>query len=282
MAINNVVGTPVFPDMVGVGGILDAGEAAQYVLNRTASTYPSYPAYPTGNDANIASVALLCHCNQPGAGGAAFRIVSSVGAQGALQVPNGGSAGNTMQSGLTTTQSKWGGVSLLLQGQTAGQGLRFVQLASELTFGTGDFTIEYWWYMTTGNANQNMFDPRTTGTQLLPLIYLDASSKLRYFVNGADRITGGTAVSQNAWHFIALSKLSGSTYLYLDGAQEGSTYTDGNNYISSTNWYFSGQVIGGSNGSGAAGFWQDIRITKGVGRYSGATCTVPTTPFPDY
>lgn len=281
MAINNTVGAPVFPNTVGVGGLLDASEAAQYALNRTATTYPAYAAYPTGNDTNIASVSVLCHCDTPGsANNNLARVFCTIGSGGFAQMGQGSPTG-TAGFGFTSGNPKWGGLTTYIQ-SSAGCFLLFTQQASELTFGTGDFTIEFWMRRHGSFSNLSILDPRTSASQVIPLIYYDTTPHIRYFVSGADKITGTTTVTVDVWHHIALSRVSGSTYMYLDGTQEGSTYTDGNNYISLASWYFSGQKIGGVFGAAAEGAYQDIRITKGVGRYSGSTLTVPTAPFPDY
>jgi hypothetical protein len=153
---------------------------------------------------------------------------------------------------------------------------------ADFAYGVADFTIELWIYFVPTLATANLIDQRTgTAAQITPTLYTSAAgtTTLHYFTNGADRIVGATAVTTNAWHHIALSRVAGSTYLYLDGVQQGATYVDANNYVAASGMVFGGPLIATTS---TPHFVQEIRVTKGVGRYSGATCTVPTGPFPTY
>lgn len=273
------VGIPQYSGAKNGPGTWTSEDVFLALANRKRSTYPAYNAWPKGPDPSFASLALLCHCDKPRPAALNAGVDSTVGSTGQSQRANTGLTG--IETGLSMATAKWGSTCVFTSGKT-GQGFYFTQSATEFTFGTGDFTIEWWHNMPNTNVNQNLFDPRTSASQAVPLVYFDASSKMRYFVSGADKILGVTAVSINTWHFGAVSRLSGTTYLYLDGGLEGS-FADATNYnVTTANWYFGGQNISGAQGGGAANYLQDIRITKGVGRYSGSTCPVPTDPFPDY
>lgn len=145
-------------------------------------------------------------------------------------------------------------------------------------YGTGDFTIEFyiWIHSLSGNTSNlyAIYDQRTAGTDIAPMLYINGTS-LRYAVGNTDRITGATAMTTGAWHHIAVSRVSGTTRLFLNGVQEGSSYTDSNNYITS-------RVRLGNFGDNPSyaiqAFWDEVRLTKGVGRYSSGF-TPPTAPF---
>ena len=173
----------------------------------------------------------------------------------------------------------------------AGDYLQFAT-SNDFAFGTGDFTIEFWVYLTSGVntvTGLNIYEPRTTTNQIAPLLYVNTSSgnSIRFFVNGADRINGGT-VTTNAWNHIALSRVSGITTLYLNGTATGSPYTDTNNYITNTN-----RPLIGGNGDQAGQpnnfnsfrtngqqpfLLSNLRVVKGIGVYTG-NFTVPTSPL---
>jgi hypothetical protein len=142
-----------------------------------------------------------------------------------------------------------------------------------LGFGTGDWTIEFWLRLNS-TGTQVIFDGRRSSSgDVTPLIYY--LSGLKYYTAGGDRISGST-LSTGVWYYIAIVKSSGSTKMYIDGSQTGSTYTDGNNYTQQSQRPIIG-AEGFSVGSNPLnGYIQDLRITKGYAR----TITTPTAAFP--
>jgi hypothetical protein len=175
-----------------------------------------------------------------------------------------------------TTQSKWGGSSIYFDG--TGDYLVPNADSSLNAFGSGNFTIEFWVYL---NATQTsiFYDGRAVGTiGAAPSIYV-SNNALFYFTNNANRITGAT-LSNTTWTHIAVSRSGTSTRMFINGTQTGSTYTDTVVYIN----YTSRPTIGGDghNLSSALflnGYMEDLRVTKGIARYT-ANFTAPTAPFP--
>ena len=151
----------------------------------------------------------------------------------------------------------------------------YVSAASNAAFGygTADFTIEFWIYPTTISASTpNLIDQRNgAASSTAPTLYLN-NGVLTYYTNGANIITGSSLVA-NSWYHIALVKSSGSTKLYLNGAQVGSTYSDSNNYITSPVRVFASND--GSTVNYQAGYCSNLRIVKGTAVYTGAF-TPPT------
>lgn len=145
-------------------------------------------------------------------------------------------------------------------------------------YGTGDFTIEFWLYLNSTGL-QTVVSNLTASNSVNPHLYY--SSGLRYYTNNADRITG-SSLSTGTWYHIAVSRASGSTKLFIDGTQSGSTYSDSNNYGGSaplgigTYWSAGSPVTTDT----LNGFIDDLRITKGVARYT-AAFTPPNRAFPD-
>lgn len=142
--------------------------------------------------------------------------------------------------------------------------------------GSGDFTWEAWVNLDT-LGTQGFMDGRPVGTNgAYPLVYVD-SGVLKYYANTADQITG-SSLSASTWHHIALCRESGTTRLFLDGALEG-TYADATNYL----WGANGMILGGSGFAlgtlSLDGRMDDIRLTLGVARYTGAF-TPPTAALP--
>jgi hypothetical protein len=147
-------------------------------------------------------------------------------------------------------------------------------------FGSGDFTIEFWGYILQTTPEQMFIDWRPAGTQTTqPLIYVTSAGVLAYYVNAANRITGAT-LSTSTWYHIAVSRSGTSTKMFLNGTQTGSTWTDTTVYTN-----VAGRPVisldGNTTNSGYLnGNIDDLRITKGVARYT-ANFTAPTTAFAD-
>lgn len=178
-------------------------------------------------------------------------------------------------SSLSTTQQKFGATSWKSSG--ASSLAQATAANSNFTFGTGDFTIEMWLYPTLTTQTSVIYDSRPASTNgLYPCIQM-SSGVLIYFVNNATVITDSGALSLNTWHHIAVSRVSGSARMFVDGTQVGSTFTDSNNYLGGG----SGKPrIGNSNAATASfsTYIDEARITK-AGRYS-SNFTAPTSPFP--
>lgn len=176
--------------------------------------------------------------------------------------------GNASRS---AAQSKFGGYSAYLDG--TGDYIT-VPSGSDFAFGTGDFTVEFW-FMQTVAGNPFLIDCRpissTNGAYVTT--YIDAGTVV-FFTNAAARITS-SAITTGAWYHVAVCRSGTSTRLFLNGTQTGSTYTDPTNYIASP-------VNIGASGNGLfplTGYFDDIRITKGVARYT-ANFTPPAAAFP--
>ena len=177
---------------------------------------------------------------------------------------------------ISTAQSKFGGSSMYFDG--TGDYLVSNSDANNYAFGSGDFTIEMWLYLSTTAGTQIVYDSRPSATQgVYPTIYCDAGT-IKLFVSSADRITG-SALSATTWYHIALARSGTSTKLFVDGVQVGSTYTDTNSYLNPSQRPIiasSGNTI---NSSLLTGYIDDLRITKGVARYT-ANFTPPAAAFP--
>lgn len=169
---------------------------------------------------------------------------------------------------ISTTQSKWGNGSLYVNGDS---GTYITSVSnSALQMGTGDFTMEGWYYFNSLAGNILMFYPETTGRLG---IYFDGTA-LKFNVY-SDPLVGLIAYpSTGVWYHIALTRSSGVIYAFLNGVLSNSW----------TNAYIQGTIGPGvlNAGLGSADCYvNDIRITKGVARYT-SNFTPPTQPFPTF
>lgn len=147
-------------------------------------------------------------------------------------------------------------------------------------FGTGDFTVELLLFLVNGGHGSAW--SRIMETQKYPnpggwamvCAGSTAPSALRFdHSNGSSFIDTGSAVSDNVWHHIAVTRSSGTLRIFVDGALKGSVAT-------SVNFTADDLSIGGniSNGESFRGYIDSIRITKGVARYTG-NFTPPSAEF---
>ena len=225
-------------------------------------------------DANYTSVSLLLHAD--GSNGSTTFTDSSA-------TPKTVTANGNAQ--ISTAQSMFGGASALFDG--AGDYLS-IAYSSALSLISGDFAVEAWIYLTTLTAgSQTIFDKDgVTGASYSQYaLSITSGGKLTAFLgngNGASptgtTYTGTTTVTLNAWHHVALVKTGSTCKGFLDGDQEWSasaaTMYEGSKAL----------LIGYSVGQPSTvcfnGYIDELRITKGVARYTG-NFTPPSAAFPD-
>jgi hypothetical protein len=188
-------------------------------------------------------------------------------------------------SKISTAQSKFGGASLLLDG--TGDYISSPS-TSDLAFGTGDFTIEFWMYSSdvssatqrgvfqTSNTAGGLKTTYTTGVVLVQgLNGSTANLNGGLYVNVCGTVLGSSVavVSVNTWYHIAIVRNSGTSTLYVNGTSVGSATTTGNcsgTYLAIGGYYNTSYLY--------QGYIDELRITKGYARYTG-NFTPSTTAF---
>ena len=191
--------------------------------------------------------------------------------------------GNTV---IKTSQSKFGGSSAYFDGSS---GLS-VSDQNDFNIGLANFTIEFWFYKISGSSQTYQkliqFGPnggapagenglwvvanRATANECLP--FVDTYSGAYSSPTG-----WGTQPTQDAWHHLAVVRESDVWTIYIDGAVY-ATGTLAGYSISKVDVYIGQNSTGGERFNG---YIDDIRITKGVARYT-APFTAPTTSFNTY
>lgn len=143
------------------------------------------------------------------------------------------------------------------------------------TIGTNNFTIECWIYLN-AIGQVNIIDMRNGTTAAVGItIYINTTNNsLRFYTGGADRITGQT-MAINQWYHVALARSSGSTRMFVNGVQTGSTYADTNSYIA--NGPFVARFSDGASGF-FNGMISNMRIVNGTALYT-SDFTPPTSPL---
>ena len=169
---------------------------------------------------------------------------------------------------VSTAQSKFGAGSIVFDG--TGDYINVVSDA-DFGYGTGDFTVESFIRISSLAAGMVLLDQRTGPTEVTLAVDITTGGVVRLIVNGSVVISSNTTVTTNTWTHFALSRASGVTRMFIGGVAQTTTYTDANNYAAKP--FRFGAAYTGSVGFN--GYADEIRITKGLSRYS--TTFTPTT-----
>ena len=176
---------------------------------------------------------------------------------------------------ISTTQSKFGGASLY---SPSGGGLRAAN-NSIFDFGTGDFTIEGWWYFTALGSGKTLITQRDSGIYTSILWMLDGSNFTLYIGNASTwHITGASiahGMSTNTWYHLALVRYGTSLKVYVNGTSVYSGTLSAGSSVTPANYQFSINGNQTASTSGAACYIDDFRLMKGYAAYT-ANFTAPT------
>lgn len=208
-------------------------------------------------DPNFANVVLLLHCDGSN-GSTTFTDVI-----GHTVTPVG-----TAQ--IATAQSKFGASSAHCIGNDGFFNYLSLASSADWAFGTGDFTVEFWVKLSAISQTADI-------VQFGPTWIINISSAtlaLRFHDGTAFRISGGTVQVNGSFQHVALVRSGGNVSLYLDGASVGASFN------APTNITAAGLTLGNLFSGLNDLFLDEIRITKGVARYT-ANFSPPTEAFPD-
>jgi hypothetical protein len=200
---------------------------------------------------------------------------------GQSPIINGGGITHTVtpngNAQISTSQAKFGTGSYTSNNLN---GFLRVTPFSDFAWGTGDFTIEFWYYPTSITTSVTVLGFRplnTEGSYITILASFGSTGTIALYVNAANRlVTEVNSITINQWNSVALVRASGSTRIYINGTQSGPTYANSTNYLA-------GSCIIGANdfqqtGSyRVTGFLDEIRFSN-VARYTD-NYTPATEPF---
>ena len=181
---------------------------------------------------------------------------------------------------ISTAQSKFGGSSLVLDGNSDYLTISDSYWASAID--SGDWTVEFWVRFaalgsneelvgnrgnTGGNSSNGWALRKTTSNNII--LYWYEGGEFNYLNNSQG---SQTALSADTWYHIAVTRSGNAWRLFLNGTQE-DTVTDSGTIVSSNeNRLF----IGNFGVNYLNGYMDDLRITVGQARYT-SNFTAPTT-----
>ena len=132
---------------------------------------------------------------------------------------------------------------------------------TSLTYGTANFTIEFWWKPITNLTGIKVLYAQWFGNNNYLWIYQRDGQIVFATVGGAIRAFGGT-LTLNTWNHIALVRNSGSARLFVNGVAYASA-TCTNNYATNTTYNpCVGQWYPGNSTYPALGYLTNLRISK--------------------
>lgn len=192
---------------------------------------------------------------------------------------------------ISTARSKFGGASALFDG--TGDYLT-VSASSDFNYSTGDFAVFGWVYINANSAVSpssqrnalvfGTYDSGVTATTFEFLITGDASTTgtgLSIY-NGSVGASATGTITQGAWAFIEVSRVSGSVYFFVDGSLLNS---GGTAYAASVGSGTETAYVGGQTNSGGYNYYlngniDDLQVIKGAGWHT-SSYSVPVSAFHD-
>lgn len=150
--------------------------------------------------------------------------------------------------------------------------------------GSGDFTMEFWVRFASVAAGTNSLlskiDSAATDymsfgilRSAATLVFYASADGASFFINGVSFASG---LSVNTWYHVAVNRTGTAWRGYIDGV--GTALATSSSSIQ--NSAFSLRIGGPPDSDSFNGWIDELRITKGVGRYP-ANFTRPAFPFPD-
>ena len=178
--------------------------------------------------------------------------------------------GNTQ---ISTTQSKYGGSSLIFDGSNDALTIPY---DSDLAILTGNFTVEAWVYPLNTTGTQT-FIAQWSQSQVGygGIVFAYTSTAIQLYIGaiteGNFSLIGNQTVTTNSWNHIALTRNSNNYLLFKNGTQIGSISSSSNKTLTAVpfsigNYYNFSFQLGAINWLN--GYVDSLRITKGIARYT--------------
>ena len=251
--------TPVTPTTSSAPGVWTLEQALQYIK---AGTWPA-----TVLDPFFPYVTMLLHGD--GTNGAQNNTFLDSSTNNFTITRNG----NTTQGSFSPYGANW-------SNYFDGSGDYLTTANSNVNnFGSSDWTMEFWINSTqTTRTDPLGWNYAYTSAGWAGLILnLSASGQMSWYEGTSQRINAtSTGWNNGAWNHIAISRSGNSVRMFLNGTQQGSTYTTSLSYGANS----TGFIVGINNdGTGPLnGYISNLRIVKGTAVYTSAF-TPPTTPL---
>lgn len=263
--------TPVVPTSSAAPGVWTLEQALENIKAGT---------WPVTNDPYFNYVTALLHFD--GTNGAQNNTFLD-SSTSALSITRNG---NTTQGSFSPFSHSNGYWSNYFDG--SGDYLSTSNSSSEFTFGTSDFTVEFWLfsYDVSSSTQRGCLQTSATAGGLSTgyttgiVIFQGANSSGGALTGGLSVNVGGTSlgstsavIAANTWYHIALVRSSGTSTLYVNGTSVGSASTTANltATYAAVGGYYNGSYL-------LNGYISNLRMVKGTAVYT-SNFTPPTIPL---
>jgi hypothetical protein len=221
------------------------------------------PASAGPADSSYSSVSLLLHMD----GSNASTTFTDNGPSVFTVTANGNSQ-------ISTAQSKFGGASGLFDGTGD-----YLSIPHNTAFSihNSDFTLEAWVYRSASGVQHNILNKRDDFPSSGWGWRINSDDTLRFFYTGGSTVDSFATVSSGAWVHVAVTRSGTTVRQFIDGTEDGNVASVANGTSNSVALWIG---VDRSVTNGFNGYIDDLRITKGVARYT-ASFTPPAAAFPN-
>ena len=146
--------------------------------------------------------------------------------------------------------------------------------STELDFGSGDWTIEHWFYKTGSFKDWDALWGKYASNAGYWL-HVNSTGKILLGTSNNNYVTSTQSLSLRTWHHIATVRHNGTIKVYIDGVASSISMSYGSNNDNNTPL-----LIGNINGFSryTQGFISDFRVVKGTAVYT-SNFTPPAQPL---
>jgi len=187
---------------------------------------------------------------------------------------------------ISNVQNKFGGSSGYF-GTTGGKYLT-IPYSAELTFGSGDFTVDFWYYPLVhgGSYNIQCMTGSSEGVNNGWAIEMQDGIKIQfeYSLAGTSwtEVAASYTFTNNSWYHIAVVRRGNLAYLFVNGTMVNPGGTSMTGSIHDTGSALCvGQYVGHTTSNpiyAANSYIDEFRISKGIARWT-SNFTPPTAPY---
>ena len=145
------------------------------------------------------------------------------------------------------------------------------------TMGTGNFSVECWYYPTSAARQVIVSQSNGAGTTFSFWMEKNPSNQLRVLATvGGVQYTAVATATMNlySWNFLQLVRNGTTLYGYQNGVEVCSVAVGSGSVLDSTDNVTIGE-FGAGSGLPVVGYISDVRILKGIA----STATIPTAPL---